>query len=153
MILRPDHCPRVDVKELAATARLVSLIADTSGEMRPLHLVPLIRDRPVPSVGDQGQATQNVLDRDKIDYRLWLGLIEELGSGVGDLPPPIWLPPAGWYKSNCQMMYLSAYKTHLEYTCVLSDTTEQVHLPFVFKQVRLSTLLLLFYAPFYFFMG
>ena len=95
-------------QELAATAGLVSLIANTPGEVRSLQLVQLIRDRPVRSVGDQGQATQNVLDRDNIDDRLWLGLIEELVSGIGDLPPPIWFPPAGWYKSSSQIFYLSA---------------------------------------------
>jgi hypothetical protein len=99
MVRRPDHSPRVDVNELAATAGRVSLIANTLGEVRSLQLVPLIRDLPVRSVGDQGQVTQNVLDKDNKDYRLWLWLKEELGSGVGDLLPPIWLPPAGWCKS------------------------------------------------------
>jgi hypothetical protein len=100
------------MKKEHKSAQNVSLIADTLGlgEMRPLHLVPIIRDCPVLSVADQGQATQNIPDRDNKDDRLWPGLIEELGSGVGDQLPPIWLPPAGWYMSNSQMLYLRAYK-------------------------------------------
>ena len=62
--------------------------------MRSLQLVPLKRNSPVHSVRDKGQATQNVFDRDNIDDRLWLRLIEELSSGVRNLPPPIWVPPA-----------------------------------------------------------
>ncbi len=37
MITQPDHSPQV---EFAATAGLVSLIANTSGELRPLELAP-----------------------------------------------------------------------------------------------------------------
>jgi hypothetical protein len=102
------HELKFKTQELAATAGLVSLIANTPGEVRSLQLVQLIRDRPVRSVGDQGQATQNVLDMINIDDRIWSGLIEELGSGVGSLPPPIWLSPAGWYKSYSQYLHLGA---------------------------------------------
>ncbi len=34
----------------------------------------------------------NVFDRDDIDDQFGLLLIEELGSRVGSLPPPVWLP-------------------------------------------------------------
>ena len=96
MVRRPYHGPRVDVEELASTARPVAVIANSPGIVRRLQLVPVIRDRPVRAVGDQGQSAQDVMDRDNVDDRFRLRLIEELGSSVGNLPPPVRLPPAGW---------------------------------------------------------
>ena len=95
MVLRPYQGPRVDVEELAPTARPVGVIAHPPGIMRMLQLVPGMRDRPVRAVGDQGQSAQNVMGRDNVDNRVWLRLIEELGSRVGNLPPPVRQPPAG----------------------------------------------------------
>ena len=95
MVRRPYHGPRVDVEELASTARPVAVIANSPGIVRRLQLVPVIRDRPVRAVGDQGQSAQDVMDRDNVDDRFRLRLIEELGSSVGNLPPPVRQPPAG----------------------------------------------------------
>ena len=72
------------------------MIAHSAGIMRRLQLVPVIRDRPVRTVGDQDQSAQNVIDGHNVYDRFWLRLIEELGTGVGHLPPPVGLPPAGW---------------------------------------------------------
>ena len=96
MVWRPYHGPGVDVEELAPTAWPVAVIAHSAGVMRRLQLVPIKRDHPVRTVWDQGQSAQNVIDRDNVDDRLWLRLIEELRSSVGHLPPPVGLPPAGW---------------------------------------------------------
>ncbi len=94
LVGRPYHGPRIDVEELAptGTSRCALAIAHPSGIMRALQLVPVIWNRPVHwhAVGDQGQSAQNIPEDD------WPGLwlIEELGSRVCDLPPPIRLPPA-----------------------------------------------------------
>ena len=106
MVWRPYHGPGVDVEELAPTAWPVAVIAHSAGVMRRLQLVPVKRDRPVRTVWDQGQSAQNVVDRDNVDDRLWLLLIEELGSSVGHLPPPDLLPPAGWGENLFRLCYL-----------------------------------------------
>ena len=116
MVRRPYQGPRVDVEELAPTARPVGVITHPPGIMRRLQLVPVMRDRPVRAVGDQGQSAQNVMDRDNVDNRVWLRLIQELGSRVGNLPPPVRQPPAGWSEA-CRkvctkvhiMLYFRAY--------------------------------------------
>ena len=78
--------------------------------MRRLQLVPVMRDRPVRAVGDQGQSAQNVMDRDNVDNWIWLRLIEELGSRVGNLQPPVRQPPG---TEKCTLvhilLYISAY--------------------------------------------
>jgi hypothetical protein len=67
MVRRPYHGPRVDVEELVPSARPVAVIAHSPGIVRRLLLVPVIRDRPVRAVGDQGQSAQDVMDRDNVD--------------------------------------------------------------------------------------
>ena len=79
------------------------MITHSAGIMRNLQLVPVIPDRPMCTVGDKGQSAQNVIDRDDVDDRLWLRLIEELGSRVGHLPPPVRLPPSGWSETSFSM--------------------------------------------------
>ena len=61
------------------------------------------RDRPMCTIGDKGQSAQNVTDRYNVDDRLRLWLIEELGSRVGHLSPPVRLPPSGWRESSFSM--------------------------------------------------
>ncbi len=82
LVGRPYHAPRIDVEELAPTSRRALAITHPSGIMRALQLVPVLWNRPVHAVGDQGQSTQNVSDRDNVDDsdRQALWLIEELGS-------------------------------------------------------------------------
>ena len=82
------------------------MIAHSAGIMRMLQLVPVIRDRPVRTVRDQGQSAQNVIDGYNVYDRFWLRLIEKLGSGVGHLPPPVRLPPAGWGENLFRLCYL-----------------------------------------------
>ena len=106
MVRRPDQGPRVDVEELAPTALPVWVIAHPPGIMRRLQLVPVMRDRPVHAVGDLGQSAQNVMDRDNVDNRIWLQLIEELGSRVGNLPPPVQQPPR---TEKCTLVHILLY--------------------------------------------
>ena len=106
LVGRPYHGPRIDVEELAPTSRRALAIAHPSGIMRALQLVPVIWNRPVHAVGDQGQSTQNISDRDDVDDRPGLWLIEELGSRVCDLPPPVRLPPAARYKTSSEHKHL-----------------------------------------------
>ena len=86
LVGRPYHGPRIDVEELAPTSRRALAIAHPSGIMRALQLVPVTWKRPVHAIGDQGQSAQNISDRDDVDDRPGLWLIEELGSRVCDLP-------------------------------------------------------------------
>ena len=112
LVGRPYHGPRIDVEELASTSRRALAIAHPSGIMRALHLpvarVPDIWNRPVHAVGArdhwQGQSaqTRNIPDRDDVDDWPGLWLIEELGSRVCDLPPPVRLPPAARYKTSSE---------------------------------------------------
>ena len=109
LVGRPYHGPRIDVEELAPTSRRALAIANLSGIMRDLHLVPVIWNRPVHAVGDQGQSAQNIPDRDDVDDWTGLWLIEELGSRVCDLPPPVRLPPAARYETSSEHKYLHKY--------------------------------------------
>ena len=102
MVRRPYHSPRIDVEELAPTARPVRGITHSSGVMRTLQMVPFMGDGSVLAVGGQRQAAQNVLDRYNVNDRLRLRLIKQLGARVGDLPPPVRLSPAKWSGSWCK---------------------------------------------------
>ena len=111
LVGRPYHGPKIDVDELAPTSRRALAIAHPSGIMRALHLVPVIWNRPVHAVGDQGhwQSAQNIPDRDDVDDWPGLWLIEELGSRVCDLPPPVRLPPAARYETSSEHKHLHKY--------------------------------------------
>ena len=109
LVGRPYHGPRIDVEELAPTSRRALAIAHPSGIMRALHLEPVIWNRPVHAVGDQGQSAQNIPDRDDVDDWPGLWLIEELGSRVCDLPPPVRLPPAARYETSSEHKQLHKY--------------------------------------------
>ena len=106
MVWWPYHGPGVDVEEFAPTPWPVSVITHSAALMRKLQLVPVIRDSPMHTIGDQCQSTKNVMDRDNVDDWLWLWLIEEFCSCVGHLPPPIRLSPAGWREISFRMCTL-----------------------------------------------
>ena len=89
----------------------------TAVVMRKLQLMPVIRDSPMHTIGDQCQSTKNVMDRDNVDDWLWLWLIEELCSWVGHLPPPIRLSPAGWSEISFRMCTLVQKKDDLYLFC------------------------------------
>jgi hypothetical protein len=84
-------------------------IAQPSGIMRALQLVPVIWNRPVHAAGDQGQSAQNISDRDDVDDRPGFCLIKELGSRVCDLPPPVRLSPAARYETSSEHNHLHKY--------------------------------------------
>ena len=111
LVGRPYHGPRIDVEELAPTSRRVLAIAHPLGKIRALHLVPIIWNRPVHAVGDQGQSaqTRNIPDRDDVDDWPGLWLIEELGSRECDLPPPVRLLPAARYETSSEHRHLHKY--------------------------------------------
>ncbi len=88
MVRGSDHSPRVDEKELAAT---VVCRANSSGVV---HSLSRCHSYGILPCAPWGTRSKNVLDRDNIDDRLWLGLTQELGLEVGgatNLDAAYWL--------------------------------------------------------------
>ncbi len=76
LVGRPYHGQQIEVEELAPTSRRALVIAHPLGIMRALHLVPVIWNRPVHAIGDQGRSAQNIPDRHYVDDWQGLWLIE-----------------------------------------------------------------------------
>ena len=94
MVGGPAHGPGVDVVEPAAAARLPVLIALPELEEITLAIPHGSWNGPVIPGRDEGQPSQNEVDRHNVDHRVRLWLIQQLRPALACLAPPLRNPPA-----------------------------------------------------------
>ena len=90
MIWWKDHCPRIDMEDQAASARLVSLVTLSILKACLLPCMHTVRDCSCLASWNQGQATQDVGDWHNPDILAGLRQIKHLGSDLSCILPP-WL--------------------------------------------------------------
>jgi len=90
MVWWKDHCPRIDMEDQAASARLISLVTLSILEACLLPCMHTVRDCSCLASWNQGQATQDAGDWHNPDILAGLWQIKHLGSYLSCILPP-WL--------------------------------------------------------------
>jgi hypothetical protein len=78
----PNHCPRVDVEQLAARSRHPSLIARAPGIAGVSATGHVAGNRAEIPCWDQGQAAEDVRQRNDVDNGIRRGHVQQLGPDL-----------------------------------------------------------------------